>query len=93
MAFKTCFVVVDNCVTLKYANMNCVQCFQYPLLCVVEIEMLEVLRDCNLQHHFCFNFYQNIPQLNISATGDKSVEKCRREVYEFLSHISHQFFR
>ena len=84
-AFKTCFVAV----TLKYANIKLsTVCCQHILslsLSVVEIEMVEVLRDCNLQHHFCFNFVVEIFRDSISRPqGTKVGERFMNSYPTFL---------
>ena len=88
-AFKTCFVAV----TLKYANIKLsTVCCQHILslsLSVVEIEMVEVLRDCNLQHHFCFNFVVEIFRDSISRPqGTKVGERFMNSYPTFLINFS-----
>ena len=62
----------------------------YPLsLSVVEIEIVEVLRDCNLQHHFCFNFVVKIFRDSISwPLGIKVGESFMNSYPTFLINFS-----
>ena len=75
-------------VTLKYANMKlCAS--SISTLCVVEIEMVEVLRDCNLQHHFCSNFVVEIFRDSISRPqGTKVGERFMNSYPTFLINFS-----